>query len=489
MMYRPVAIFAMITCIGLLSGCASVPKEAGFPDVQRLIEQRIGQRVHWNQGTPEDAAVSDAVRSMLRQELTIDNAVQIALLNNRSLQATYEELGIAQANLVQAGLLRNPTFFASFRFMDRVVDRHRQTNTEFSVDQDFLDLLMLPLRKKVAAAQFEQAKQRVSNAILDLAKEVRSAYYTLQADEQTLEMRRTVVLATEAAAELASRQLEAGTLKQLDVDNQQGFYHQAKLDMARTDIQIIADHEHMNRLMGLWGTDTLWKLPGRLPALPESEIQLEHLESLAVSQRLDLAAARHTVEAVAFSLSLTKKFRYFSVFEFGVDTEHDAPDRVNLTGPHLTIELPIFDQQQAAIARLEAQLRQSQQQLSALAIDIRSEVREIRDRLLAARNVVKYYHDVVLPLRQRIVDESQLYYNGMLIGVYELLLAKQNQISAGREYIEAMRDYWIARSDLGRAVGGRLIATEKAIQPTTQPVEQPTPQPSEPFEHIHHQGD
>lgn len=110
MMYRPVAIFAMITCIGLLSGCASVPKEAGFPDVQRLIEQRIGQRVHWNQGTPEDAAVSDAVRSMLRQELTIDNAVQIALLNNRSLQATYEELGIAQADVVQAGLLRNPTF-------------------------------------------------------------------------------------------------------------------------------------------------------------------------------------------------------------------------------------------------------------------------------------------------------------------------------------------------------------------------------------------
>ncbi|MFN3533144.1 MAG: TolC family protein, partial [Candidatus Brocadia sp.] len=233
MMYRTVTIFAMITCIGLLSGCASVPKEAGFPDVQRLIEQRIGQRVHWNQGRPEDAAVSDAV--------------QIALLNNRSLQATYEELGIAQADLVQAGLLRNPTFFASFRFMDRAIDRHRQTNTEFSVDQDFLDLLMLPLRKKVAAAQFEQAKQRVSNAVLDLAKEVRSAYYTLQSDEQILEMRRTVAQATEAAAELASRQLEAGTLKQLDVDNQKGFYHQAKLDMARTEIQVVT--ESLRRLI------------------------------------------------------------------------------------------------------------------------------------------------------------------------------------------------------------------------------------------------
>ncbi|HHT9107162.1 MAG TPA: TolC family protein [Candidatus Wunengus sp. YC63] len=486
MMYRLVAILVMITCIGLLIGCASVPKEAGFPDVQKLIERRINQRVHWNQGTPEDAVVADTIRSMLQQELTVDAAVQIALLNNRSLQATYEELGIAQADVVQAGLLRNPTFFAGFRFMDRAVDRHRETNTEFSVDQDFLDLLMLPLRKKVAAAQFEQEKFRISNAVLNLAAEVRSVYYTLQSDEQTLEMRRTVAQATEAAAEIASRQLEAGTLKQLDVANQQGFYYQAKLDMAHTDIQIIADRERLNRLMGIWGTDTMWKLPGRLPELPESEISLEHLESLAISQRMDLAAARHETQAIAFALSLTKKFRYFSVFEFGVDTEHDAPDRLNLTGPHLTIELPIFDQRQAAIARLESQLRQSQQRLSSLAIDIRSEIREVRDRLLAVRNVIKYYHDVVLPLRQRIVDESQLYYNGMLIGVYELLLAKQNQINAGREYIEALRDYWIAWSDLQRAVGGRLIPKEEAIQPSSQPMEQPATQPSESFKHIHH---
>ncbi|MDE2217377.1 MAG: TolC family protein [Planctomycetota bacterium] len=486
MTHRLMAIFITLMCIGVLTGCASVPKEAGFPDVQKLIEQRIGRRIHWNQGTPEDAAVADTVRSMLQRELTVDEAVQIALLNNRSLQAIYEELGIAQADVVQAGLLRNPTLFASFRFLDRAVEGHRQTNTEFSVDQDFLDLLMLPLKKKVAAAQFEQAKQRVSNAVLNLAKEVRSAYYTLQADEQTLEMRRTVAQATEAAAELASRQLEAGTLKQLDVANQQGFYYQAKLDMARTDIQIIADRERLNRLMGIWGIDTAWRLPSRLPDLPESGIPLEHLESMAISQRLDLAAARHTVQAVAFSLSLTKKFRYFSVFEFGVDTEHDAADRVTLTGPHLSIGLPIFDQRQAAIARLEAQLRQSQQQLSALAIDIRSEVREVRDRLLAARNVVKYYYDVVLPLRKRIVDESQLYYNGMLIGVYELLFAKQNQINAGREYIEALRDYWIARSDLERAVGGRLILTEETTQPPAQPMEQPATQPSKLPNHIHH---
>ena len=486
MTHRLIAIFITLMCIGVLTGCASVPKDAGFPDVQNIIEQRIGRRVHWNQSTSEDAAVVDAVRSMLQQELTIDEAVQIALLNNRSLQATYEELGIAQADLVQAGLLRNPLFGASFRFPDKTVGGHRSTNTEFSVVQDFLDLLVRPLRKKVAAAQFEQTKLRVGNTILNLAAEVRSTYYALQADEQTLEMRRTVVQATEAAVDIATRQHDAGTLKTLDLANQQGFHDQAKLDMTRTDIQIVADRERLNRLMGIWGADTMWKLPERLPELPESEIPMEHLESIAVSQRLDLAAARQETQVIAHALSLTRRYRYFYVFDVGVDSEHDVADDVTFTGPNLTLELPIFDRRQASISRLEAQLRQSLQRLASLAIDIRSEVREIRERLLAARNVAKYHHDSILPLRQRIVDESQLYYNGMLIGVYELLLAKQNQINAGREYIETLRDYWIARSDLERAVGGRLIVTEETTQPPAQPMEQPASQPSESFEHIHH---
>src|SRR3972149_4033434 len=256
--------------------------------------------------------------------------------------------------------------------------------------------------------------------------------------------------------------------------------------MTRTDIQIVADRERLNRQMGLWGADTMWKLHERLPELPESEIPMEHLESTSVSQRLDLAAARQETQVIAHALSLTRKYRYFYVFDVGVDSEHDVADDVNFTGPNVTIELPILDQRQAEIARLEAQLRQSLQRLASLAIDIRSEVREIRERLLAARNVAKYHHDSILPLRQRIVDESQLYYNGMLIGVYELLLAKQNQINAGREYIETLRDYWIARSDLERAVAGRLIVTEETTQPPAQPMEQPATQPSKLPNHIHH---
>jgi outer membrane protein, heavy metal efflux system len=482
-----VVFFTMIMCMGLFAGCTSVPKEAGFSDVQNLIEQRIGNRLHWNQRTSEDVAVAvaEAVQSMLQDELTMDEAVQIALLNNLTLQATYEELGIAQADVVQAGLLRNPVFGASFRFPDKSADGHGSTNTEFSVVQDFLDLLMLPLRKKLAATQFEQTKLNVGNVVMNLAAEVRSAYYNLLADEQILEMLLTVSQATESAFDIANLQYEAGTMSKIDLDIQQGFHVQAKLDVARADIQIIGDREHLNRLLGLWGEGTVWRLPHRLPELPETEIPLEHLESIAVSQRLDLAAARHETQSIAHALSLTQKFRYISVLDIGVDTEHEVSDDVNFTGPNLTIELPIFDQRQAKIARLESQLRQSQQRLSSLAIDIRSETREVRDRLLAARSIVEYYRDVVLPLRQRVVDESQLYYNGMFIGVYELLLAKQNQINARREFIEALRDYWIAMSNLKHAVGGNWKLDSGDVQLSSKSPEHLGTKPLESSKHIH----
>lgn len=447
---------ALIVVPVFFIGCASVPEKAGFPDVQNTIKQRIDRCVYWNQGTSEDKKATEAIQAMLQQELTLDEAVQISLFNNRSLQALYEELGIAQADVVQAGLLKNPVFTASFRFPDRTVVGHHGTNTEFSVVQDFLDLLILPLRKKVAAGQFEMTKLRVGNAILNLAAEVRSAYYSLQADEQMREMRLTVSHATEAASELAQRQYEAGTLNMLGSMNHQGFHAQAKLTIAQADIQIITDRERLNRFMGLWGADIAWKIPHRLPELPETEVALEYLESRAISQRLDLAGLRKKTESIAYALSLTRRYRYLYILDIGVDTEHDVADNVNFTGPNVSVELPVFNRRQAEIARLEAQLRQSRQQTFSLAINIRSEVRELRNRLLAVRNIVAYYQNTIIPLRQRIVEESRLYYNGMLIGVYELLLTKQNQINAGREYIEALRDYWITRSELERAVGGNL---------------------------------
>ena len=139
----------------------------------------------------------------------------------------------------------------------------------------------------------------------------------------------------------------------------------------------------------------------------------------------------------------------------GISRERET-DRTWVTGPALAIELPIFNQRQADIARLEAQLRRSQNRLTAQAINIRSEVRSLRNRLIMQRNLIKHYRSSVLPLREQIVDLTLKNYNYMLTGAFDLLMAKQQEFEAYQKYLEAVRDYWIIRADMQRSLGGRL---------------------------------
>jgi len=206
--------------------------------------------------------------------------------------------------------------------------------------------------------------------------------------------------------------------------------------------------------MGLWGEQTTWKMANRLPELPAEEVSLEHLESLAMRQRLDVMAARKETVTLAEALGVKNAYRYFASAEVGVSTEKET-DGVRVTGPTLSLQLPIFDQGQGEVAKLGAEYRKSQRRLEGLAIDARSEVREARDRLVAQRALVEHYKRL-LPERVRILNLTLEQYNGMLKGAYDLLLAKQGEVATERAYVEAWRDYWIARTELVRAVGGKL---------------------------------
>lgn len=459
-MSRPTEVtWGALVCSLVLSGCA-IPKKGGFTEVAALVEARAGQRVEWLQGAAEEAQVKQAVQALLAKQLSVDETVQIALLTNRSLQARYEELGLAQADLVQAGLLSNPVFRGSGRFSNR----SSAVNTEFGVVQDFLNILLRPARKSLASADFEQAKFRVADAVLQLAAETKKTFYTLQGSVQTTEMLRVVAQAAQRAYEFALRQHQAGNINNLDLIAQQGLFESAKVELVISEAAVLADRERLTRLMGLWGMDTQWRISELLPDLPEQEVPLEHLESLAISQRLDLAAERWEVETLAKALKITVRWRYVPLIDVGVDIEKDT-DGERVTGPNLTIQLPIFDQGQAKAARVEALLRGRQQRMASLAIEIRSEVRDARNRLRASRELAEHYRQVLIPLRERLVAESQRFYNYMLLGVYQLLQAKQDEIGAYRGSIEALRDYWVARSDLERAAGGELSIEEAIANP------------------------
>jgi len=434
------------------AGCASTSPRPAFEHVSKLVEERGGKPLHWDQGTPADAQVKAHVRDLLRGTLTPEGAVEVALLRNQGLVATYEELGIGQADLVQAGLLRNPTFGARVRFPTGT----GFTDTEFSVAEDFLGIFTLPLRKRLAATQLDASKARVGSAVLDLTAEVRGAFVGLQAAQATAKVRQLVFDAQQAAAELRRRQYAAGNVGDLELAQQEAFYQQAKLDIARAQTLVLEQRERVNRLLGLWGEEsTSWKVADELPVLPAAEPALEHVESLAVARRLDLAAAHSEALALEQAASAAGITRFFPAVEVGVSTERDAEGR-RVTGPSVALELPLFDQGQARTARLAAQVRQARAREAELAVNVRAEVRALRTRLLATRGVVEHYRTVLLPLRERVVQHAQLRYNAMLLGVFQLLLARREQMDAYRDYLGSVRDYWTARADLERAAGGSL---------------------------------
>lgn len=459
------AILVTLTLFSLaISGCTPPPGD-GFSDVRRAVEVRTDERLVWNRDA--DPRISDAVRALLARPLSADAAAQIALLNNRSLQANYEELGIAQADLVQAGLLKNPVFTLIARFPDKPPSG---TDLEVSVAQDFLDVLMLPLRKKVAAAKFETVKLEVAQAVLDLDGRTRVAFYRLQGAEQMLELRRTVLDAASAAAEQAAALHRAGNMNDLDFGEHEALAEQTRLDLAAAEADANDDREELTALMGLWGRDTQFTIPPRLPDVPpaDREIAPAGLESLAVSQRADLSAAHQQAQAFAASLGISRDFALLPTAEIGIDSERN-PDGSPVTGPTFSAPVPLFDQGHAAVARAQSQLRQSQQRYIALAVQIRSDVRRLRNRMYAARARAEFFRRVVVPLRQRLVDDAQRQYNGMLLSVFQLLQAKQNEINAGGDEVESLRDYWVTRAELQQAVGGRLPTPGATTKPSETP--------------------
>jgi cobalt-zinc-cadmium efflux system outer membrane protein len=442
----------LIVASVLIAGCATVQRDAAFPGVASVVKERTGASIKWNQGSEADKEVEAHIHSLLQKELSVDDAVQVALLKNESLQATYEELGVAQAELVGAGLLRNPQFGAEVRF-----PKGAALPFELNLTQDFLDLLLLPARKRAAGAAFEATKLRVTNEVLTTAADVKAAFYRTQGAAQLVEMRKTVCEATEASFEVARRLHEAGNITDLNFANERSLLEQSKIDLSKAEAALLDTREELSAVMGVWGQDTTWSIATKLPDLPDEEMQQTGLESLAISQRADLAASRNDVILSGENLGLSR-YNVLGNFNVGGHYEKDS-DGTETVGPTIEFPLPIFNQGQPAAAAALSRLRQNQHRYAALAVEIRAQVRRARNKLIAARDRAQYYRKVIVPLRHNIVAQTQLQYNAMLVSVFQLLQAKQSEIDSGREYVEAVTDYWEVKTELERVVGGYFKKT------------------------------
>jgi outer membrane protein TolC len=450
----------------LVAGCTTFAEDGGFGAVQKVAAERLGRDVVWQRTDDDAARARDEVRRLLANELAAGDAVQIALLNNPGLQASYSELGVAEADLVQAGRIGNPRF--SYLRTTHAGER----KLEWALTFPIIDLLTIPLRTKIEDRRFALAKVEAGRRVLEVAAETRRTYYQAVAAQETARYLAQVKDAAEAAAELARRMARAGNVPRVAEMREQVFYAEAVAQLARARQAALAERERLTRLMGLFGDEVRFRLPERLPDLPGSAPELKDAEQTAVAQRLDIQAARRESEGLAESLGLTKATRFVNALELGPARTREDPEPWK-SGYELSLEIPIFDWGAAKVARAEATYMRSVQRIAETAVNARSEVRESYSAYVTAYETARHYRDEIVPLRKKISEESLLRYNGMLISVFELLADAREQVGAVNGAIEALRDYWVADAELqavlNGAGGGRRTPARAATATAASP--------------------
>lgn len=442
--------FCLVVSGFLVAGCSKLPPPED-DTVSCTVADRIGSHVEWRQGSCQDEHVHAFISSVLCETLTPDAAIQIALLNNPKVQATFEALGMSQADWVEAGLLSNPAYEVEIRYPHV---KGLKTNIEYLITTSLLDVFLIPLRKRLAGTEFQQTRLRVSNEILDLAFEVRETYYALVTEFKKAKCLQFIVDLKGMVGDISTEQLEAGNINALEFQFSQARFFEAELEWNRSQVEIIRLKEKLNRLIG-FSSEVCLTLPEELPQREIYSFDLCALESMALENRLDLQVAKFEIIRMTQMLGLKEGWTYTNL-NVGLAGERE-PGGANLIGPGFSGEIPIFNYGQAARMRLYAQLRQAQDKLSELEIRVLSEVREAYKVLTRYAKIIHDYEARLLPMQHKIVASSEGLYNVMGLGVDQLIENKCQQIIANHNYIESLKRYLIAEVELDRALGGYLF--------------------------------
>ncbi|MEJ0040056.1 MAG: TolC family protein [Gammaproteobacteria bacterium] len=437
---------AMAVGVIVLSGCASGPPHRGSDGVSSLVAARGLPQLTWAGG---DAARLPAPAGPVSRA----DALKLAFANNAQVRELYARLGIASADVVEASRLPNPRL----GYVDLRPEGGGLSQITRSISVDFTNALLLPSRARLARAEFQRSQEMVADALLDLSVRVEQAWFEAVSARQVAELRGLAATAGDASSEMAQRLYDAGNLSPKGLALEGATASEQRVGAARSRAAATRAREALAELMGL-STRAEWQVPTRLPALKATggaNLDETALLKLAETQRLDLSAARRQVSNEQDFASTTRRWRWLGDLEGGYERESDT-DGSRLRGPSLALSLPIFNQNQSGVMRADAQAEIAQARLSDLELRVKNEVARGLDQLASASEIAEAYRTAVLPQRERLVGSTQEEHNFMLVGVFELLQARRSQIDAYQSYVEAVRDYWIARADLRKSVGGAL---------------------------------
>ena len=438
------AALAMLT----VSGCASFSADGGFDSVQQMTRDRTGQTPAYAKTVEQGEQAGARLAELLGQPLSPDSAVEIALLNNRELQASFAALGLAEADLVSAGRLKNP----SLRF-GRLAGGGA-TELDRAVIFDVLGLLTMPAASYIEQQRFEQAQMQAAFDAVGVATAARRAFFSAVAAEQLCGYHERVKEAADASSELARRMVQAGNFSRLEQLREQSFQLDASVQLARSRQQAVAERERLVRVLGLGSGQLDFKLPERLPDLPAVAVEPQDAEQTAMEKRLDVLIAKRATESTARSLGLTRTTHFINALNVGYQNQSNTGEP-RRNGYEIELELPLFDFGSARVARAEAIYMASVHRTAQAAVTAQSEVRESYAAYRTAYEVARQYRDEIVPLRKQISDENMLRYNAMLISVFELLADSREQTLGVVGAVESLRDHWIAQTNLQAALVGR----------------------------------
>jgi outer membrane protein TolC len=451
---RPPGVVVALIAALLVSACKTLSPDAGMDAVADIAGGEVLAI-----RTPEQAAAARSkIEHLLRRPLTARAAVQIALLNNRGLQAAYNELGIAEAAMVEASLPPSPTISL------RRISGDVEIEIERRIVGDILKLATLPVRSEIAGDRFRQAQLHAAAATLRVAAETRRAYYRSVAALEMVGFLEQAAATAETTTELAKRLGESGAMNKLDQAREQVFYAEITAQLAKARQEATGERERLVRALGVWGGDLAFRIPNSLPPLPNRPRSAPTVETQAVAHRIDLQIGRIELDALAKSFGLTQATRFLNLLDLSAagKTIINKPtgERIRDRGFEVELQIPLFDFGETRVREAEQTYMQAVNRLAEMAVNARSQAREAYQAYRSSYDIAAHYRNEVLPLRKIISDEMLLRYNAMMIDVFGLLTEAHQRIVSTTSGLEAARNFWLAAVDLDAAIlGGGVSAS------------------------------
>jgi len=448
-----------------LSGCVTGTdysrKEAGFTSVANKTATVTAKETVWIQNQNQARSAAAQVKGLLARTkpLDVETAVQIALLNNKGLQAAYADLGDSAADAWQSTMFINPTVSIGTTGMG-TPELGAFKTIEGMITTNILALATRNRDVAIADTRFRQAQLIAAVKTLQVAADTRRAWIGAVASWENVGQLQHAQAAADAASELAEKLGETGAMAKGAQAREHVFVAELAGETAKARLAARLAKEELTRLMGLWGSDLDYQVPNSLPPLPKSVVRRDTIEAEALRNRIDLQIAKLDLEATARSYGLTEATRYVSDFEIltGFETEREIEDDETKTRTTAQVELefaiPIFDTGKARMRKSELAYMRAANLLAEKAVNVRSEARSAYEAYRSHYDIARHYRNNVVPLRARVEEESLLTYNGMISNTFELLTDTRDKINSTLLSVNAKRDFWLAEADLAPAIYG-----------------------------------